>query len=82
LGDELRFVLITSSATIKPLSDGESAAQTAVDGLRVSVSSSAYEKCGRCWHHREDVGAHSEHTELCGRCVSNVEGDGEAREFA
>ena len=29
--------------------------------------------------HREDVGAHAKHPQLCGRCVSNVDGDGETR---
>ena len=39
-------------------------------------------KCTRCWHHRADVGSNSEHEELCGRCVENVAGDGEQRQFA
>jgi isoleucyl-tRNA synthetase len=48
----------------------------------VTVTKSAHAKCSRCWHHREDVGANAEHPELCGRCVSNVAGDGEQRSFA
>jgi isoleucyl-tRNA synthetase len=28
------------------------------------------------------VGQHAEHEDLCGRCVENVNGAGEAREFA
>jgi isoleucyl-tRNA synthetase len=36
-------------------------------------------KCVRCWHHRADVGAHAAHPQLCGRCVSNIEGPGEDR---
>ncbi|MFS1703674.1 zinc finger domain-containing protein, partial [Alteromonas sp. AMM-1] len=35
-----------------------------------------------CWHHREDVGTHAGHEELCGRCVTNVDGDGEVRHYA
>ncbi|MDH5184740.1 MAG: hypothetical protein OEX12_12735, partial [Gammaproteobacteria bacterium] len=45
-------------------------------------AASEQEKCVRCWHHREDVGSHSEHPELCGRCVENVDGDGEQRKHA
>ncbi|MGD9859003.1 MAG: isoleucine--tRNA ligase [Marinobacterium sp.] len=82
LGDELRFVLITSEATLKPLSEAGDARATDVNGLKVAVAASGHAKCGRCWHHREDVGSHAGHEELCGRCVSNVEGEGETRHFA
>jgi len=82
LGDELRFVLITSEATLKPLSEAGDARGTDVEGLKVAVAASGHAKCGRCWHHREDVGSHAGHEELCGRCVSNVEGEGETRHFA
>lgn len=80
LQDELRFVLITSGATVVA---GDSAGEeTEVEGLRVAINVSEHEKCERCWHRREDVGAHSEHTTLCGRCVENIAGDGEVRQFA
>jgi len=82
LGDELRFVLITSEARLKPLSEAGDARTTDLEGLRVSISASSHAKCSRCWHHREDVGSHAGHEELCGRCVSNVEGEGETRRFA
>jgi isoleucyl-tRNA synthetase len=71
LGDDLKFVLISSKAVVVP-SD--------VDKL-VAVSSK-YGKCERCWHVREDVGATAEHPTLCGRCVSNLFGEGEARRCA
>ncbi|SFV88412.1 Isoleucyl-tRNA synthetase [hydrothermal vent metagenome] len=48
----------------------------------VKVSKSEHQKCVRCWHHREDIGLNGGHPELCGRCVENVDGDGEKREFA
>ena len=57
-------------------------ADTDIDGLAIAVSASSHEKCVRCWHFREDVGSHQEHPELCGRCVDNIEGDGEVRHFA
>lgn len=82
LGDELRFVLITSTAEIKPLSAAQSAEVTEVNGLLVSVKKSVQPKCARCWHHRADVGASATHPEICLRCVENVDGDGELRHFA
>lgn len=81
LKNELRFVLICSSVTVAPASDTEGEA-TEVEGLRVAVAKSAHEKCARCWHHREDVGQHAAHPEICGRCVENIDGEGESREFA
>ena len=83
LGDELRFVLITSGATVKASAEKtDDAEKTDVSGLFVSVAKTAGEKCVRCWHHREDVGSHAGHEELCGRCVTNVDGDGEVRRYA
>ncbi len=82
LGEELRFVLITSEATVKPISEAGDAEQTNHEGLMVKVTPTAHSKCERCWHHREDVGQHEQRSDLCGRCVSNVEGQGEARSFA
>ncbi|MEQ8265269.1 isoleucine--tRNA ligase [Pseudohaliea sp.] len=83
LGDELRFVLITSGAGVAPLGDAPAdAAETELPGLRVRVEASADEKCERCWHRRADVGSFAAHPTLCGRCVSNVDGPGELRRFA
>ena len=82
LGDELRFVFITSYARIHPLSAKTDDCIEAGEGVFINVSQSTHEKCVRCWHHREDVGQQTEHAELCGRCVENVVGSGEQREFA
>ena len=82
LGDELRFVLITSTAQVSTDAAPADAVQTELAGLRVQVAASTAAKCGRCWHHRHDVGANAAHAELCLRCVSNVEGAGEQRAFA
>ena len=84
LKDELRFVLITSSVALKPFSsdDCSEGEQTGQAGLNIEIKTSDASKCVRCWHHREDVGSHSEHPELCGRCVENVAGAGEQRLFA
>ncbi len=82
LGDELRFVFITSYARIHPLDEKTDKCIEAGDGVFIEVTKSEYEKCVRCWHHREDVGSNDKHPELCTRCVENVAGDGEKREFA
>ena len=82
LGEELRFVLITSEATVKPVAEAGEAELTGYEGLRVAVKPASHAKCERCWHHREDVGASADYPDLCGRCVTNVEGAGEARAFA
>ena len=82
LGDELRFVLITSAATLESLSASASARATELDNLEIAIAASAGEKCVRCWHHREEVGSLAAHPELCHRCVDNIEGDGEQRFYA
>jgi len=83
LGDELRFVLITSAATLAPLAEAPAtAAATDIEGLRLQVVASSEEKCERCWHRRPEVGAIAQHPTLCARCVENVDGDGEQRQFA
>jgi len=83
LEDELRFVHITSQARLHPIAEkSEAAIATELDGLFVQIAASEHEKCSRCWHRREDVGSNTEHPELCGRCVTNVDGAGEPRRFA
>ncbi|APX94550.1 isoleucine--tRNA ligase [Halomonas sp. 1513] len=83
LGDELRFVLLTSDVHLAPLADGSAAEATELDTLKVAVAASEHHKCDRCWHHRPDVGQHAEHPELCGRCISNLpDGPGETRRYA
>jgi len=71
LGDDLRFVTITSQAM---LVEGEA--------LAVAVQPSSTPKCERCWHYRGDVGHDATHPTLCGRCTSNLFGSGEARTVA
>ena len=71
LGDDLRFVLITSQARV--VRSGED---------KIECLPLTYAKCERCWHVREDVGADPAHPELCGRCISNLYGEGEVRASA
>ncbi|MBK5002766.1 isoleucine--tRNA ligase [Pseudomonas sp. S31] len=83
LGDELRFVLITSAASVVPFAQAPAeAVATEVEGLKLQVVKSGYTKCGRCWHFRADVGSHPEHPEICSRCVDNLSGSGEVRHYA
>jgi isoleucyl-tRNA synthetase len=74
LGDDLRFVTITSRATLH-------LAATEADE-KIVVAPSPHAKCDRCWHWRADVGGHAEHPSLCGRCVENLFGNGESRKAA
>ncbi|QYJ78078.1 isoleucine--tRNA ligase [Shewanella acanthi] len=83
IGDELRFVLLTSEAKLLPLTDATSdAVETELASLKLIVSATEAQKCERCWHHREEVGTIEAHSTLCHRCVTNIEGDGEVRLFA
>jgi len=68
LGEDLRFVFITSRATVHR-ADGP---------VLVEVTPSSNRKCERCWHYRADVNGEG----LCGRCVSNLRGPGEPRRHA
>ncbi len=79
LGDELRFVLITSEASLAPLDDTTRAAGT---GFSVQARPSEHNKCVRCWHHRPEVGSDAQHPQLCSRCIENIDGDGEKRQYA
>lgn len=74
LSAELRFVFITSDAFIKPLEEKpHDAMATDRDDLFISVTTSPYEKCVRCWHHRETVNQDTRYPEICDRCVENVD---------
>ena len=71
LGDDLRFVTITSKALLAAAAE-----------LHVDVEPSTSTKCDRCWHYRDDVGVNAAHPTICGRCVTNLVGAGEIRTVA
>jgi isoleucyl-tRNA synthetase len=71
LGEDLKFVLITSQAALVKGNE-----------LAVTVTPSAAAKCERCWHWRSDVGHDAAHPAICGRCTSNLYGAGETRSIA
>ena len=82
LGEELRFVLMVSKAHVQ-LDDGaQPVAKSDVPGLGVFIERITAPKCVRCWHHCSDIGTHAAHPDLCGRCVQNVDGNGERRLYA
>ncbi|MEK6708924.1 MAG: isoleucine--tRNA ligase [Pseudomonadota bacterium] len=107
IGDDLKFVMITSKATLhsdaslsqewsererdmknssswNTLSEQEQSALRLSDfeNIRVEAHPSVHAKCERCWHYRADVGTDANHPHICGRCVSNLYGDGESRTYA
>jgi isoleucyl-tRNA synthetase len=83
LGDELRFLLITSQAKVvatdtPPIDSVPGHAEN----VWIEVKPSTQPKCVRCWNLRPDVGSDPRHPELCARCVINIEGPGEERKYA
>lgn len=81
LGEELRFLLITSDATVNPMTAAPAGLSATEYGVAIQVRASSYEKCARCWHRRPDVGQDATHPELCLRCVGNISGQEEVRQF-
>ena len=83
LGDELRFLMITSEVSLEPLEQApKEVGCSRLAGLKLQVTASEHDKCERCWHRRAEVGSHPRHPTLCGRCVDNVDGAGEVRCYA
>ena len=84
LGDELRFVLLTSAVQVAdyPSAPADAIQSEHLKGLKVVLTKAEGEKCPRCWHYTTDVGQNPEHAEICGRCYTNVAGAGEERKFA
>jgi isoleucyl-tRNA synthetase len=81
-GEELRFWFMTSSAEVhERLETGVDFTLDSGERLRVLAQPSAHAKCERCWHYRADVGSHEAHPTICGRCVVNLEADGESRRW-
>jgi isoleucyl-tRNA synthetase len=82
LGQELRFVLITSVAVVyDDTSIPEDAVDTELAGLRLQLNNSKHTKCERCWHRSNEVNADPNYPGICKRCVENI-GKGETRIYA
>jgi isoleucyl-tRNA synthetase len=83
LGDELRFLLITSQAkVVATATPPPDSVPSHAENVWIEVKPSTQPKCVRCWHLRPDVGSDPRHPELCARCVVNIEGPGEERKYA
>ena len=83
LGDELKFAMITSSCRIEDLKAApDDTVSTELSGVRLKVRASENQKCVRCWHQTADVDSNPDYPQICLRCVENIAGDGEQRQFA
>ena len=83
LGDEARFVFITSNVKIANFAERTDSAFSSQElEMAVQVVASGAEKCTRCWHRLDSVGIDTNHPELCNRCVDNISGQEEQRKFA
>ncbi|MBV8876440.1 MAG: isoleucine--tRNA ligase [Gammaproteobacteria bacterium] len=85
LGPELRFLLITSEAQVHRAEAAPAgsvpAGNTGRSGVWIVARPTEAPKCVRCWQRRADVGSDARHLKLCSRCVGNIEGPGEEREY-
>ncbi|MGP1956610.1 MAG: isoleucine--tRNA ligase [Arsenophonus sp. NC-PE1-MAG3] len=82
LGDELRFVLLTSKTkVINIIQTPVQAKNSELSGLKIAFQQTEGDKCPRCWHYATDIGQEAEYAELCSRCVTNIAGNGEIRKF-
>ena len=70
IGQDLKFAYMVSKVTLH---------KGAENTVTVVVSQNA--KCERCWHYDENIGTIAEHPTICPRCVENVAGAGEIRQF-
>jgi isoleucyl-tRNA synthetase len=81
---ELRFLFIVSAVTLHPLSEKPADAILHEDCCKdvwLKIVKSSHSKCSRCWQHREDTGKDDGYSEICSRCVTNLQ-EGEERLFA
>ncbi|MGK2889745.1 MAG: isoleucine--tRNA ligase [Candidatus Malihini olakiniferum] len=82
LQHELHFALLTSKARVERYEDEPADAQASeLSGLKIALSKADGHKCPRCWHYESDIGVDAAHPQVCGRCATNVGGNGEERKF-
>ncbi|MEY3182172.1 MAG: isoleucine-tRNA ligase [Pseudomonadota bacterium] len=84
LKNELAFFCITSAAQVRPLSEKPTTAMPSPHFPKIAVVVDALTdpKCVRCWHRRPDVNTVTSHPDICPRCVDNIMGEGEVRQYA
>lgn len=80
--EELRYFFIVSRADIHLMfKKPDNAKETSIEGLWITISKSQHPRCQRCWHHGPDVGLDKKYDGICYRCIDNIAGEGEKREF-
>jgi isoleucyl-tRNA synthetase len=80
---ELKFILISSKVTLMAMADKPNdAVNSELEGLALFVEPTEHARCDRCWHQTAEVGQDETHPELCGRCIDNIDGEGEHRHYA
>jgi isoleucyl-tRNA synthetase len=72
--DNLADWLLVSALRIGGESVADVLQEAEATGIRVRVARADGQKCERCWHYATDIGAHSAHPSLCGRCVAVLGG--------
>ena len=83
LEDELRFVLITSQASVVVGDAPEGAFASENGDFAFVVAKSEHKKCERCWHYEDGVDSDPEYPGLCPRCIENIkQAHGETRKYA
>lgn len=83
LGDESRFVFITSKVNVdKYAKRSDSVFDNQDLQIAIDVVASKAEKCVRCWHRLDNVGENQSYPDLCLRCVDNISGQDEDRVYA
>lgn len=84
LGNELRFLLISSKASLRAIEEKtNNSIESNITGLNIEVNKIEEPKCERCWHRSATVGQNEEYQDICSRCVENITTEaGESREFA
>ncbi|MDD6308658.1 MAG: isoleucine--tRNA ligase [Clostridia bacterium] len=71
-GNELATLFIVSSVEVVEGAQAEDAMQGETEGLAVSITTPAGEKCERCWLYSTTVGDDAAHPTLCSRCADII----------
>jgi isoleucyl-tRNA synthetase len=65
--------LAMEAGQARTLGETKVLAEATETGVHVRIAKADGEKCERCWHYESDIGSHSNHPTLCGRCVDVLE---------
>jgi len=68
--DNLADWLLVSGLEEGGIAPAELLAEASENGITVRIAKAEGQKCERCWHYETDIGQHSAHPSLCGRCVA------------